>query len=82
MRHYILHSATLNTDGELRIDCSRPYPTEQEAQAAQYLMLASYPQQFAYPAKSWRLEQVGNFARLACSECQAELQCHVQELPV
>ena len=82
MKLFILHSATINADGELSIDCSAPFASEHEAQAEQNAMMNAYTQLFTYPATSWSIEKQGHFARLACAESQAELQCHIQEMQV
>lgn len=82
MRRYILHSAAINADGELCIDCSAPFSSENEAQSMQNAMLRAYMQQFSYPQESWSIEKQGYFFRLACSESQVELQCHIQEMDV
>ena len=82
MRLYILHSATVNADGELSIDCSAPFRSKHKAQSKQNAMMSAYMQQFSYPLESWSIEQQGYFSRLACSESQVELQCHIQEMDV
>ena len=82
MKLYILHSAAINADGELCIDCSAPFLSEHEAQTEQNAMMNAYTQRFSYPATSWSIEKQGHFARLACAENQAELQCHIQEIQV
>ena len=80
MRLYILHSATINVDGELSIDCSTPFSSENKAQLEQNAMLSAYTNQFSYPPESWYIEKQGSFSRLSCSESQVELQCHIQEI--
>ena len=82
MKLYILHSAAINIDGELSIDCSAPFSSENNAQSEQDAMMNAYMQQFSYPPESWSMEKQGHFSRLACSESQVELQCHIQELNV
>ena len=82
MRLYILHSAAINADGELSIDCSAPFSAENEAQSAQNTMMSAYMQLFSYPPESWSIEKQGYFSRLACSDSQVELQCHIQEMDV
>lgn len=82
MRLYILHSAAINADCELSIDCSAPFSSENEAQSMQNAMMRAYMQQFSYPLESWGIEKQGCFSRLACSESQVELQCHIQEMDV
>ena len=79
---YILHSAAINADGELSIDCSAPFTSENKARAEQDAMMNAYMQQFSYPPESWSREKQGAFYRLSCSESQVELQCHIQELNV
>ena len=56
MRLYILHSAAINADGELSIDCSAPFSSENEAQSMQNAMMRAYMQQFSYPQESWSIE--------------------------
>lgn len=80
MKLYILHSAAINADGELSIDCSAPFSFENEAQSVQNAMMSAYMQLFSYPLESWHIEKQGYFSRLACSESQVELQCHIQVL--
>ena len=82
MKLYILHSAAINIDGELSIDCSAPFSSENEAQSMQNSMMSTYTKQFSYSPESWSIEKQGHFSRLACSESQVELQCHIQELNV
>lgn len=82
MKLYILHSAAINVDGELSIDCSAPFSSENEAQSMQNAMMRAYMQQFSYPQESWSIEKQGYFFRLACSESQVELQCHILEKDV
>ena len=82
MKLYILHSAAINVDGELSIDCSAPFTSENKAQSEQDAMMNAYMQQFSYPPETWCMEKQGNFSRLACSESQVELQCHIQEMDV
>lgn len=80
MRLYILHSAAINADGELSIDCSAPFASENEAQSEQNTMMSAYKKMFSYPSESWSIEKHGYFFRLSCSESQVELQCHIQEI--
>ena len=82
MRLYILHSAAINADGELSIDCSAPFSSENEARSMQNSMMSAYMQQFSYPQESWSIEKQGYFFRLTCTESQVELQCHIQEMNV
>ena len=82
MRLYILHRASINADGELSIDCSAPFTSENKAQSEQDAMMRAYTQQFSYPPESWSIERQGYFSRLSCTESQVELQCHIQEMDV
>ena len=82
MKIYILHSAAINADGELSIDCSAPFFSENKAQLEQNSMMSTYTKLFSYSPESWSIEKQGHFSRLACSESQVELQCHIQEMDV
>lgn len=82
MKLYILHSATINADGELSIDCSAPFFSENKAQFEQNAKISAYMHQFSYPPESWCIEKQGYFSHLICLESQVELQCHIQEIYV
>ncbi|MBQ3526860.1 MAG: hypothetical protein IJA63_11365 [Akkermansia sp.] len=82
MTYYIVHFASINTDGELSIDCLPAFRTRYEAECALASLIDEYPLQHSYPTETWYTERHGCFVRIANCGSQAEMQCHVQEVEV
>lgn len=79
MKLFILHSANIDADGQLFIDCHSPYTSIQQAQQNQLLLIEAFKDKHSQPDNQWVYERHGHFIRIALPDSPQELQTHIEE---
>lgn len=79
MKYYILHTAEINNDGELSIDCKGIFSLLSEAKAKQQELLREFERLYKEDHADIVAEDCGTFCRLSITDKLAEIQTHIYE---
>jgi hypothetical protein len=78
MKLFFLHSASIDADGQLFIDCHPAYTSIQQARRNQLLLIEAFKNKYSMQDNQWVYEEHGHFIRIALPDSPSELQTHIE----